>query len=81
MTTAERLRGINANILFVFHDAFITEADTWNDLFDDADADNVVMDIHKYLAWEDEQTIIGQYGDIYGATITSQSIAEINYRI
>ena len=35
---------INPNVIFVFHDAFITEADTWNDLFDDTDSENVVMD-------------------------------------
>ena len=75
------VREINPNVIFVFHDAFITEADTWNDLFDDTDSENVVMDTHKYLAWEDAQTSIGQYCDIYGATMTSPSIANIKYPI
>ena len=30
---------------FVFHDSFHSDADTWNDLFED-NYDNVVMDTH-----------------------------------
>ena len=45
------MREVNPNVLFVFHDSFIPLARHWNDLFADDDMDNVVIDIHKYMAW------------------------------
>ena len=42
----EVIRSINSDVLFVFHDSFITSADVWNDLFADDDITNVVLDTH-----------------------------------
>ena len=42
----EEVRKYNNETLFVFHDAFHSDGDTWNDLFSDYDMDNVVMDTH-----------------------------------
>lgn len=48
----ETVKLINPDAKFVFHDAFSSKAETWNDLFSDDDMENVVLDTHKYLAWE-----------------------------
>jgi len=42
----EEVRKYNPDVLFVFHDAFHSDGDTWNDLFSDYDMENVVMDTH-----------------------------------
>jgi hypothetical protein len=47
----DAVREVNPNVLFVFHDSFIPLARHWNDLFADDDMENVVIDIHKYMAW------------------------------
>ena len=36
---------------FVFHDSFIYNPDTWNDLFRDDDIEKVAIDHHLYQAW------------------------------
>ena len=64
---------------FVFHDAFHFSADTWNDLFDDDDHENVVMDTHQYFAWWGAQDDIGSYCDGYGGTFNEA--AKIKYDI
>jgi hypothetical protein len=38
-------------LIFVFHDSFAWDGDTWNDLFEDDDMENVVLDTHQYMAW------------------------------
>lgn len=44
---------------FVFHDAFHWDPDVWNDLFDDEDAEGVVLDTHQYSAWNDRNVLKG----------------------
>jgi glucan 1,3-beta-glucosidase len=51
----EEVRKVNPDVLFVFHDAFWSNASAWNDLFADDDMENVVLDTHKYLAWNQRQ--------------------------
>ena len=63
----------------MFHDAFQPYADTWNDLFDDDDMDNVVMDNHSYMAWWERKDWIGAYCDDYGAVIRNMN--DIKYPI
>lgn len=36
------------DVKFVFHDSFHSDADVWNNLFDDNDMENVIMDTHYY---------------------------------
>lgn len=57
----EEVRKVNPDVLFVFEDAFCSDAATWNDLFDDDDMENVVIDSHKYLAWNMHQSVIDGY--------------------
>jgi len=45
------MREQQPRLKFVFHDAFRTDPNTWNDLFEDDDIENVIMDTHQYLAW------------------------------
>ena len=47
----------NPDALFVFEEAFHSDASLWNDLFDDDDTTNVVLDTHKYHAWSPQSTI------------------------
>lgn len=55
-------------ITFVFHDSFIWDASTWNDLFEDTD--KVVMDTHQYVAWWGYVgTDIGNYCNGYGTNM------------
>ena len=58
------------DIKFVFHDAFHFDPNTWNDLFEDDDHENVVMDTHQYFAWGGPHGDIGTYCDEYGANIS-----------
>lgn len=60
---------MNPDTLFVFHDAFHSDGDTWNDLFPDQDMENVVMDTHQYMAWWSAHDDIGGYCDDYGTSI------------
>lgn len=73
------VQAVNSNVKFVFHDSFRTDADTWNDLFDDSDMENVIMDTHKYLAWSAPMSDIGEYCDAYGATFADPAVANIKY--
>jgi len=73
------MREQKPNLKFVFHDAFHFSADTWNDLFDDDDHENVVMDTHQYFAWWGAQDDIGNYCDGYGGTFNEA--AKIKYDI
>jgi len=57
------------HIKFVFHDAFHFDPNTWNDLFEDDDHENVVMDTHQYFAWGGPHGDIGDYCDEYGGNI------------
>ena len=59
------------HLTFVFHDAFHFDSNTWNDLFDDDDMDNVIMDTHQYLAWWGANDDVGKYCDGYGNTIAN----------
>ena len=63
------MRNFNPDLVFVFHDAFHFDANTWNDLFDDDDHENVVMDTHQYFAWGGQHGDIGTYCDEYGGTM------------
>jgi len=54
---------------FVFHDSFHFDGNTWNDLFEDDDHENVVMDTHQYFAWWEKRGDIGLYCDDYGAVM------------
>ena len=45
----DKVHSTNANLTFVFHDAFQFSADVWNDLFNDTE--KVVLDTHFYTAW------------------------------
>lgn len=40
------MRDFNPDLLFVFHDAFHFDAQSWNDMFADDDMENIVMDTH-----------------------------------
>lgn len=73
------IQASNPDVLFVFHDAFQPYADTWNDLFDDDDMENVVMDNHSYMAWWERKDYIGAYCDDYGAVIRNMN--DIKYPI
>jgi hypothetical protein len=42
---------VNPSVIFTFHDAFIFNAQMWNNLFADDDMENVVLDTHYYQAW------------------------------
>ena len=75
------VRSINPDVLFVFHDAFISDANTWNDTFPDDDMENVVLDTHKYLAWNGRCEWIGKYCDDYGSMMRSDSIQNIKYPV
>jgi glucan 1,3-beta-glucosidase len=77
----DAVRAVNPSVLFVFHDSFRSDADTWNDLFADDDMENVVIDTHKYLAWNEALSDIGSYCDVYGATMGSDAIQSIKYPI
>jgi len=59
------------HLTFVFHDSFHFDTNTWNDLFDEGDWDNVIMDTHQYLAWWGAQDDIGKYCDGYGSTMAN----------
>jgi len=61
----EVIREINPNVIFVFHDAFKTSANEWNDLFSDDDIENVVLDAHRYMAWYGHMDTIQNYCDAY----------------
>ena len=50
----------------MFHDAFHFDANLWNNLFADDDHENVVMDTHKYYAWNAQHGDIGTYCDDIG---------------
>lgn len=73
------IKAHNPNLVFVFHDAFHFDANTWNDLFADDDHENVVMDTHQYFAWYSQQGDIGDYCDSYGGTFNNA--AAIKYDI
>ena len=45
------LRTYREDAIFVFHESYHYDAESWNDLFSDADMDNVVLDTHQYLAF------------------------------
>ena len=77
----EAIRKINADIIFVFHDAFQPQADVWNDLFDDDDMEGVILDTHQYLAWSEPHDTINEYCDAYGATFGADSMKNIKYPI
>ena len=64
------MRNYNPDLVFVFHDAFHFDANTWNDMFPDDDHENVVMDTHQYFAWWGAQDDIGNYCDGYGGTMS-----------
>jgi len=80
-TTRNIVRNINPKIIFVFHDSFLSNAETWNDLFNDNDMENVVLDTHKYLAWNAALSTIGSYCDTYGSTMFNADIQNIKYPI
>ena len=63
--TREEVRKVNPDALFVFHDAFISNSQTWNDVFADDDKENVVLDTHKYLAWNARLSDVNEYCDSY----------------
>ena len=64
------MREQQPRLVFVFHDAFHFDVDTWNDLFDDDDLENVVMDTHQYMAWwTGHDDNIGGFCDDYGANM------------
>ena len=75
------MKSINPDIKFVFHDSFRSDAAIWNDLFADDDMENVIMDTHKYLAWNAALDNIGQYCDVYGSTYAAPAIADVKYPI
>jgi len=60
-------------IVFVFHDAFHWDANTWNDLFADDDHENVVMDTHQYYAWWGQKDSIGDFCDGMGGNFNMAS--------
>jgi len=63
------IREINPNVIFVFHDSFLTDANVWNDLFEDDDIENTVIDIHQYMAWWDAKKDINLYCDSYNSQL------------
>jgi glucan 1,3-beta-glucosidase len=75
--TREEVRKVNPNALFVFHDSFITDAGTWNDLFADDDMENVVMDTHQYMAWWERKEVISRYCEDY--TSVFNNFRDIKY--
>lgn len=80
-TVRNVVREINPELTFVFHDAFTPRADTWNDLFEDNDMDNVVMDTHAYMAWWEKKNDIPMYCDDYRAVLTTDDILNVKYPI
>ena len=75
----EIVRTANPDLVFVFHDSFITDSNTWNDLFTDDDMENVVMDTHAYMAWWERKDDIGRYCDDYGGVISN--LANFKYPV
>jgi hypothetical protein len=75
--TREEVRKVNPDALFVFHDSFITDAGTWNDLFADDDMENVVMDTHQYMAWWERKEVISRYCEDY--TSVFNNFSDIKY--
>jgi hypothetical protein len=67
------MREQQPRLKFVFHDAFRTDPNTWNDLFEDDDIENVIMDTHQYLAWWGANEDIGGYCDGYGSLMSNMS--------
>ena len=67
------MREQKPDLKFVFHDAFRTDPNTWNDLFEDDDIENVIMDTHQYLAWWGANEDIGGYCDGYGNLMSNMS--------
>ena len=64
------MREQQPRLIFVFHDSFHFDVETWEDLFDDDDIENVVMDTHQYFAWGGAHDDIGTYCDEYGSTMS-----------
>ena len=61
--TREVVRNINSDLIFVFHDSFLTSGRVWNDLFPDDDFKNVALDSHIYMAWETRKEEMNLYCD------------------
>lgn len=77
----DRVREVNPDVIFVFHDSFIPWADHWNDLFADDDMENVVIDTHQYMAWWEAKNDIGLYCDDYGANMWGWGIQDMKYPV
>merc|ERR1719361_1247337 len=45
------LRTYREDAIFVFHESYHFDGASWNDMFSDADMDNVVLDTHQYIAF------------------------------
>jgi len=73
------IRDYNPDIKFVFHDAFHSSSNDWNDLFDDDDVENVVMDTHQYFAWGGQHGDIGTYCDEYGGNM--HNLESVKYEV
>jgi glucan 1,3-beta-glucosidase len=62
------LRTYREDAIFIFHESYHFDAETWNSLFSDADMDNVVLDTHQYICFgakfeEDIMTHCDNYRD------------------
>jgi len=75
------IREVNDEVIFVFHDAFISSHWVWNDLFEDDDIENTVMDTHKYMAWNDPMDTIGEYCSFYENLIGGNLLQKVKYPI
>lgn len=75
----DAVRAVNPDVIFVFHDSFLPWADQWNQLFADDDMENVIIDLHQYMAWNAPHDNIGSYCDAYGANLRQWGIADIKY--
>lgn len=80
-STRDEVRNVNADVKFVFHDAFLQlDGPVWNDLFADDDMENVIMDIHQYMAWDPKVNYLSFYCNSFKATIAAVT-ATIKYPV
>lgn len=66
----QRMKEQTPHLKFVFHDSFIFNHGTWNDLFADNDHENVVLDTHLYTAWDPRRGSIWEYCDQYKSRLS-----------
>lgn len=75
------IRKSNPDVKFVFHDSFLTSHRVWNDLFADDDSMNVVMDTHKYLAWNHKLDTIDEYCQDFTKQLLGDALQKVKYDV